>query len=151
MREIKFRIWDGEQKKMILPNDVWAGDWWPMLDLHGLIEVYNDMTGEISCGSPPGLQFYPGKLILMQYTGLHDKNGKEIYEGDVVDDMDKARWEVIWCEGCLCFELYFEPENIHAQFSQHDDIDSLKVIGNIHEDPELLKRRNHVRQSDRRR
>ena len=62
---------------------------------------------------------------LMQFTGLKDKNGKEIYEGDIVrQDYDNALCEVKFISGC------FSPFKHDGQFV---------VIGNIYENPELLK------------
>lgn len=67
MREIKFRAWDG--KRMYYdPNDFY-------LRMDGsCFDVFEGEMDEPICGQP----------ILMQYTGLKDKNGKEIYEGDIV-------------------------------------------------------------------
>lgn len=81
--------------------------------------------------------------IVEQFTGLHDKNGKEIYEGDIVRH---ERWNVI--QGKYVYpdhEVYFDDELLefglkmsnalfHVQFGEE-----FEVIGNIHENPELLK------------
>lgn len=116
MRPIKFRAWEEDGKNMLSPNEV--GD-------HSL----ND------------LEELP--YILMQFIGLKDKNGKEIYEGDIVRfchwsdcDTNKEReWrigQIVWSD---------------HRFSLHpkQPMDSLynskmyEVIGNIYENPELLK------------
>lgn len=74
-----------------------------------------------------------------QYTGLKDKNGVEIYEGDIVK-IQGYIYEVIFERGC--FMLYGIPHNdingeklIIVRF-----IDSMEVIGNIYENPELLEK-----------
>lgn len=71
-------------------------------------------------------------FILMQSTGLKDKNGKEIFEGDVVKywenigyiEFYQGSWVINWNDGSL-FDLY-------------DNENNLEIIGNIHEHPELL-------------
>ena len=80
-----------------------------------------------------------GTLIRRQYTGLKDKNGKDIYEGDIVQDQE-GKHSVEWCEQEMGFRLF------NVFFYKNDPgfpnvilwID-LEVIGNIYENPELLK------------
>lgn len=75
---------------------------------------------------------------LMQFTGLHDKNGKEIYDGDIVncydDNISHSGWEkkiILWNGGKCGFDFRgsMKDINYYAQF---------EVIGNIYETPELL-------------
>jgi len=128
MREIKFRAWifgglDDDAKPFMEPISQigWDGlgmDWikWTTHDEYSI----------------------PGKeCVLMQFTGLLDKNGTEIYEGDVV------RWPHLSISGG---EVYFNTEEACFVVShrQHDDESWLdkgcEVIGNVHENPELLKK-----------
>jgi len=117
MREIKFRAWDGEQ--MIAPCNLWDRDDSP-------IEWLNNLP-------------YPDS-ILMQYTGLKDKNGKEIYERDLF----WWNWlgspilrEVEFHNGCF---IGRDIEHIVPMEHLGDfPLKEIEVIGNIYENPELLK------------
>lgn len=74
-----------------------------------------------------------------QFTGLKDKNGKEIYEGDIIKGVwgknNIVIFKVIWDKrGC------FDGEDAEGEPQVFDDFDgNLEVIGNIYENPELLK------------
>lgn len=89
-------------------------------------------------------------IELMQYTGLHDKNGQEIYEGDIVLYQD---WEmayegggndsfinkgiVEYCEDNCCFNVT-ERQTVDLADVLYKGNEDLEVIGNIYENPELL-------------
>jgi len=117
MREIKFRAWDKYQKKIY---DVIAIDF----KAHTVKVFEFDRIGSY-CSGNIDLPFE--SISLMQYTGLKDKNGKEIYEGDVVDryydspDTELYREVIEDIRVYCCFDCVYE------------------VIGTIHESPELLK------------
>ena len=80
-REIKFRIWDIENKEMLKVQEL---DFEPTF-YGGRIAIRPDQSNDY---------FDTEDMILMQYTGLHDKNGKEIYEGDIVKALISGRWFV---------------------------------------------------------
>ena len=108
MREIKFRAWGG------LPNR--------MID--------NVSTGTIHIFGDKGEQIHSSGCIFMQFTGILDKNGKEIYEGDILDFENSYVTEICWKNNG--FRL--NDDSIRSDLSHG------LVIGNIHENPELLGR-----------
>jgi hypothetical protein len=117
MRQIKFRAWDGKR-----------------MTTSGI--MFNSTTGCLVV--PDGSQ-----MKLMQFTGLHDKNGVEIYEGDVVAGY-KCKFPVIWENGAFMWGGEFLGHDIDADdqggvfISPIEGIGCLEIIGNIHQTPELL-------------
>ena len=118
MREIKFRAWHKTEKSMLQAGDDYGSK-------HSLDCVVYFMQGQ--------------PVELMQYTGLKDKQGKEIYEGDIlklVYSLDMGQWtkygettiQVKWSD----FQCGFYP------FVNFKDIERTEVIGNIYENPEIL-------------
>jgi uncharacterized phage protein (TIGR01671 family) len=128
MREIKFRAWDGENNRMIYSG--------------------HTTTDFIFGGMGDGV-YEKGKLTLdlfdnlMQYTGLKDKNGKEIYEGDIIAlygfkqkeeveiERDVVRWneeEAGFWVGCA---KSYDQDNPKI-------LTNIVIVGNIHRNPELL-------------
>lgn len=118
MREIKFRAWDGE--KMNYEVD--------MLSKWGAIKKGYSSTPWIKEASAG---------FSMQYTGLKDKNGKEIYEGDIVSaiDFEKTNYKIKFEDGCFIF-----TNGLRGHQLDYSTIQNLQaeVIGNIYENPELL-------------
>jgi hypothetical protein len=78
------------------------------------------------------------RFHVMQFTGLHDKNDKEIYEGDIIDDgLDKpvlVWWNVKFASFCLRKDGWA----FSHFFGDSCDPKNCEVIGNIHENPELI-------------
>lgn len=125
MREIKFRAWHKENKSMfyfdpqVLKRDPYQG-------AH---------LAALMCGDHGD--------VLMQFTGLKDKNGKEIYEGDIILHAKESNmtsectmigpYAIGWNDFESHFELLGAPVHGRLMYKAYE------IIGNIHETPELLK------------
>jgi len=124
MREIKFRAWDRAALKMS-PEFNLFGEF----TLLGAIHCWQDES-KIEGSSLERLN----DLEIMQYTGLKDKNGKEIYEGDVVESpFTGDPVQVVWCGAFAQFTFG------GAEFNVESSPNNIEVIGNIYENPELIK------------
>jgi len=118
-REIKFRAWDKDNECFLENFD---------------FVRYSNGTLGVSDSSPPFNKH--GDVLLMQSTGLKDKNGVEIYEGDIINNGTEP-WYVEFGNGryalrCTCHY----PD---GDFFVFEDSPQYEVIGNVHENPELLK------------
>ena len=118
MREIKFRAWDDTIKKMWFPSAVAAdGRTIALVNQFGVEGA--DFSGD----------------VIEQFTGLRDKNGREIYEGDILESPKDACGRklisvVKWSLDAPCFY-----HTLPCGWNE------LTIIGNTHENPELLKER----------
>lgn len=131
MREIKFRAWDKDNDQMIYDFGL-TPEYIP----------YQIPQGDES--DDPANYSYYDDAELMQYTGLKDKNGTDVYEGDILG-FDKWKGEyyaiapVVYERGC--FEVYIKriAESHNLQLGTLSLLAESEVIGNIYENPELLK------------
>lgn len=140
MEAIKFRAWDKDPKRMQWPIQIWN-------DINGMggqgiHSTYEDGVNTFYETCPPN----PGVIedyVLMQFTGLLDKNGTEIYESDILADSHGNKGIVHWYPGSVNFGLKsVDPEGLEpCKIKQDFDlfgVRELEVIGNAYEHSELL-------------
>jgi len=126
-REIKFRAWDTAHKSWYFYGE----------ELNSLAPEIMELNKET--------QFSWKDIVLQQFTGLKDKNGKEIYEGDILRQLYMGNWIIapmIWNEAKAQFgmDAVVEDDGIPS----HIEIvipkeQAPEIIGNIYENPDLLK------------
>ena len=139
-REFKFRAWDKEDNKMWKVVSITESVWGDCEEAHIRVCEIHENQSKKETDVRMSVDYE-----LMQYTGLKDKNGKEIYEGDILElyipnwaDCDDVQRFVIneYCPDVSylqavvkhCEECLLDGEN-----------DYIEVVGNIYENPELLE------------
>jgi uncharacterized phage protein (TIGR01671 family) len=111
MREIKFRAWYKAKNRFLSPQDAY----WCV-----------SPSGEFCWGDDGGRFYESDDCVLQQFTGLHDKSGKEIYEGDIYLTPSGTNREVEWS---------FVQLQVLAEHAQE-----VEAIGDIYSNPELLRK-----------
>lgn len=123
MREIKFRAWDKENKKMKFVTEI------DLVDQEGITDIWlNDED----------ISYLPCEVVLRQYTELKDIKGQEIYDGDI---LSWGEGEVIsyvkWVQNLGGWFTYGEFFDEHL--AKELNLGQAEIIGNIYENIELLK------------
>ena len=141
MRELKFRAWDKERKVWLDPADF-------LVTSEGTV-LLHDIEYGAKYGNLAGKwrEDEDDRIELVRFTGLHDKNGKEIYEGDVFPSK-KGNWIVkfgdwLYWDGKKLVQMYgWYAECVTVEGKSHAQLplyaSQVEVIGNIYESPELL-------------
>lgn len=135
MREIKFRAWDKTNSKMLIDSNLWIHIY-PQKNISedSVANLPDYHTSETPCEIG-----YDARtdLEVMQFTGLLDKNGKELYEGDIVKciitsgnrkEPENYIINVEYEDGAFVARYYLGQ--IHKE---------IEIIGNIYENPDLIK------------
>lgn len=130
MREILFR---GKGTHGLNAGDwiygYYVKDFWkPSHSGHGILPIDEERGGY--CEVDP--------KTVGQYTGLTDKNGRKIFEGDIIKYEDEIGY-VVYSTGCYCVQDIHSQNKPAIDIVIHNSRNNLEVVGNIHDNPELLK------------
>jgi hypothetical protein len=132
MREIKFRAWLKEEKKMVNVETI---------DFTDKSIQYLEKNEFINAYLLRRMIF--DDIELMQYTGLKDKNGKEIYEGDILFFRDEnMKYVVVWQDAAFIIKS-IEIRKYSEKMCWLDDTEiCCEIVGNIYENKKLLEENN---------
>ncbi len=130
-REIKFKIWDMKRKRFVnshIPDPE---------SNYGLRADGKLVQFGVTHTYQPFFEWeeHPEEVELLQYTGLKDKNGKEIYESDILN-RNGFRYKIIY--GIAGF-MFRGIEVRHSGYFYSKESTEFEIIGNIYENPELIK------------
>ncbi len=135
MREIRFRVWDKENKRMLYTPDFIVA---PLLSTDGEYKMVAMQSEKVlGLGDTNAYLPIPAQSELIQYTEVKDKNGREIYEGDIFTRAGKFFYTVVFYKGGFKLKLVrggFEDMIPLSRVAKYGE-----VIGNIYENPELLE------------
>lgn len=142
MKQIKFRVWDKERSVMSGVDQLAFGNNGELVSIYSEGPDYSN-DPEALMGEKPDLD----KAVLMQFTGLHDRDGVELYEGDIVDAYIHGEphgdlYKIVFIDGAFGFKLLQTPNAKHP-YAVYDYPPACKLLGNIYENPELMEVAEH--------
>lgn len=139
MERLKFKIWDKKNKKFLIKS----------IDNIGINDKQCIDTNEFKNNVFSYLDWENGsirlnskKYVVLQYIGLKDKNCKEIYEGDIIKDMDNLYYKVIYIKESACFVFSPIRKDTKIKFSfsfRKSNNREMEVVGNIFENRDFSK------------
>jgi hypothetical protein len=118
MRTLKFRAWSTTAKRMIYDIQQEPAD----STQYSFADYLEDKN-----------------MVVMQFTGLHDKNGKDGHDGDIVKMFDRSLFVLKWYEDAARFQLELVKGDERPKVHSMDMLVWSEIIGNIHENPELVE------------
>ena len=125
MRQIKFR---GKR----VDNGEWVYGFY-VIDPQGNNRIYYQPFSKCTSNT----YHFVDPATVGQFTGLLDKNGKEIWEGDVAIDKRERKVKVVWVDEYACFALETIDDIVKGEYN-FSISDTAQVIGNLHDNPSLL-------------
>lgn len=159
MRPIKFRAWDKRRRKMMPVTDM---NFYENLESP---KVWASVCGDVDCGLCEE-EYEEEDVVIMQYTGLTDKNGREIYEGDILKAYNHWKYTLGVVKigeynqdgsggeysPSLCLGVYLDTDQVWnfvwndkeeaSDYEKHAtllEFDVLEIIGNLYENTELVE------------
>jgi len=153
-RAIKFRVWSKNWGSMIYTDPLVGHSWGVTTDIFGMKEnhAFAGANARANKGFFEEFAHYdPSYFLLEQFVGLQDKSGKDIYEGDIVRVQGWAMLCVVTYHfgGFACSyswivkdkdkEERVETANISMAYFSGAYLGHIEVVGNIHENPEMMK------------
>lgn len=152
MREIKFRAWDKERKKIVIPEIINLSE--------QKAQIKYSTSSTASSGNTYVAYEWIELSLLMQFTGIYDKNKKPVFEGDILEFFTKDRESPYYVKNAWTYIVSIEnltsgyrpaieakrhksDHGFHPFYSCEDsefrDMSDIEIIGNIYEHPDLLK------------